>query len=127
MSRGFKDVFGDLHPTRRQEMKGKDLPVSRGSRGNENRFVRCRKCGQINNLENRVLGDGWSGNITYQPISGVSSNQKEPIVGSGCVFCGSSNGWDETREPTIIDHKQSTDVYYQEALWEYGLNRWVGK
>lgn len=93
MPEGFKTE----HPVRPKHFDGEDLSdrPGRGGRINESRFVRCKFCHSINDTEIRPRGDGWAGNITYPDIEDTpTSNAKNPTVGgSGCWFCGSSQGW----------------------------------
>ena len=85
--------MGEVHPNKSSgNFKGEDKPDDGGTKGNESRFVRCKKCNSINDTEKRQRGDGWAGNIKYEAITGT--NLKQPVVGgAGCWYCGSSEGW----------------------------------
>jgi len=85
---------GSLHsihptPSARQDTKvpGKNLPPHMGIDGLESKYRRCRQCGFINDTIKISRGSGY-GNETLTVISGSSA--LDPVTGSGCGFCGSS-------------------------------------
>lgn len=85
--------MGVVHQSKRTVFRGKDKQDDGSTKGNESRFVRCKFCNSINNLEIRVKGDGWSGNIELQDSGATATTLKYPVVKSGCWYCGSSEGW----------------------------------
>lgn len=78
-----------LHPTTTAggTFKGGDLPPDGSNDGRESKYVRCRQCGFIANRDRDPKGSGY-GNETTKTVSG--SVVLEPVVNSGCPFCGSS-------------------------------------
>jgi len=58
--------------------------------GNEDdTFYRCKRCGFPCNTDRDATGDGSGITLTATTISGTSLY--DPIVSSGCVFCGTKN------------------------------------
>ena len=49
-----------------------------------NDFIRCRKCRFI--FDRRLVAKGSYDGLSYESFSGT--NLKEPVVNSGCPFCG---------------------------------------
>jgi len=92
--------FHDLHPSPTggdQTFQGMDLPDAGGTKGNESRFVRCRWCGFICDLERDSLEDdlnelnGNKATETSYTISGVTHWYGNLSNVSGCPLCGSRN------------------------------------
>jgi len=54
------------------------------------KYVRCSRCGYINNLDRSVRGrDGsWMGWGTDLSSTTTASGTIDPVVRNGCVFCG---------------------------------------
>lgn len=73
----------------------------------ESDFIHCLKCGYIFNRITRSPGSGY-GNIEPQPIilagNVTDPNAQDPMVGSGCPFCGSSN-YESGLESNIQEHE----------------------
>ena len=87
-------MFPEVHPVTNRKFRGRDLPDTEGTKGNESRFVRCRFCGAINDTELRDKGDGWGGNISKANTGATATTLHYDVVGgAGCWSCGSSNGW----------------------------------
>ena len=82
----------NIHQARPRRFKGKDKQDDTGTSGNESRFVRCKFCGSINDTEVRSKGSGW-GNISKADSGATATTLKYDVVGAGCWFCGSSEGW----------------------------------
>lgn len=86
----------DVHTPKPRSFEGEDSPPRpgrSGSKTNESRFVRCKFCSSLNDTEIRSRGDGYNGNISYPTMTGGGNQRNETVGGSGCNFCGSSNGW----------------------------------
>lgn len=73
----------DIHPTR---TAGGKAP------GKEDNFIRCKQCGFIFEPEKHPRGSGYGNETTASitTIAGGTANAKDPTVGPGCPFCGSS-------------------------------------
>lgn len=91
---GLPDVHPGMDARASTHIRGHDLPAYAGSRGMESDFERCKQCGYIFDRITVSPGSGY-GNIQAEPIilagNIVDPNAKNPMVGSGCPFCGSSN------------------------------------
>jgi rubredoxin len=77
--------FIDIHPTR----------TAGGTSGldkDESDFIRCKQCGFIFDKSKHPKGSGYGNETTVSitTISGGTANSKDPTVGPGCPFCGSS-------------------------------------
>ena len=86
-------MIRSVHPRQHRKFKGIDKHDFGGTKGNESRFVRCQFCGTINDTEIRSKGDGWGGNLTKTDTGATATVLYYDVVGNGCWFCGSSEGW----------------------------------
>lgn len=75
--------FKDTHPTRTADGKAP---------GKEANFIRCKQCGFILDQDKTSPGSGYGNESTSSitTIAGGTANAKDPTVGPGCPFCGSS-------------------------------------
>jgi hypothetical protein len=88
-----KVSFVDVHPNpgRSKSFKSRDLPPWGGLDGLESTRHRCKQCGVPVWEYREVRGSGYgnqSFNFVHTNSRGVSTY--DPVDGSGCWFCGSS-------------------------------------
>ena len=79
-------AFIDIHPTR-------TAGGTSGLSKDEPDFIRCKQCGFIFDRNKHPKGSGYGNETTASitTLAGGNAHAKDPIVGSGCPLCSSSN------------------------------------